>query len=363
VIWVPEERRIQIPRLLHVSATGLSDVGQLLVAHGFEVTKVLVAMGAGPTQAPAARVIQALEAQAIATVTRDGLCGRLEQAAALAATIIGEQVTTVIAVGGGRVIDTAKLAAARTRVPFVSVPTAIAHDGISSPVASLTQQDGVRRSFAAEMPSGVVVDVPTIAASPRRTLQAGLGDLVSNLTATMDWQLASQRGLESFDAFSAMIAESAARPALRVDDLGDPAVQEQLAKGLLLSGLAMAAAGSSRPCSGAEHLISHALDALLGESNALHGEQVALGTLVSAAAHDRALLEELWELFDRVGLPTDPEHLEIRPATMRSAIQRAAATRPDRWTVLSDLDLSDTAVDALTGTAFRLRPLARVRRV
>ena len=78
---------------------------------------------------------------------------------------------------------------------------------------------------------------------------------------------------------------------LDLEDLARRESHESLAKGLLLSGLAMAAAGTSRPCSGAEHLISHSLDRLLGERAAMHGEQVALGCLFAAAAHDSPLLE------------------------------------------------------------------------
>jgi glycerol-1-phosphate dehydrogenase [NAD(P)+] len=244
----------------------------------------------------------------------------------------------VLGVGGGRVIDTAKVAAGRTGVEFVSVPTAISHDGISSPIASLSHEDGVRHSHAATMPAGIIVDTEVIASAPARMIRAGVGDLVSNLTAALDWQLADRAGRDRYDAFSAIIAESAARPALDIEDVTEPESRVWIAKGLLLSGLAMAAAGTSRPCSGAEHLISHSLDRRLGERAALHGEQVALGCLVSAAAHGSPLFETLNELFVRLELPTRPADLGIDHEEFVEAVRTAPQTRPDRYTILSELD-------------------------
>ena len=164
-----------------------------------------------------------------------------------------------------------------------------------------------------------------IASAPPRMALAGVGDLVSNLTATLDWQLADRLGRDRYDAFAAIIAEGAARPALDLEDVEHRRRPELMAKGLLLSGLAMAAAGTSRPCSGAEHLISHSLDAMLGDRAALHGEQVALGCLVSAAAHECPLLDELREMFARLGLPARPATSAWRTTT---SSRRSPTLRP-----------------------------------
>jgi glycerol-1-phosphate dehydrogenase [NAD(P)+] len=344
-------RSVAIPRLLHVAPDCLSGVGELLKAHGFDTTRVLIGSGAGPSQAFAAVVADSCRAAGLEVVEHSGLAGSLGQAAELASVIIGHQVTVAVGVGGGRVIDTLKLATARTATEFVSVPTTMAHDGISSPVASL-DTDGRRVSHAAAMPAGIVVDTSVIGQAPIRTLRAGIGDLVSNLTAILDWQLADAAGRDHYDAYCGLIAESAARPALDVTDLSAPADHEIIAKGLLMSGLAMAAAGTSRPCSGAEHLISHSLDQALGPRAALHGEQVALGCLVSAAAHESALLGQARELFGRLGLPTRPADLGIGQDEMVAAILAAPGTRPDRYTILDAIDLTTERVVDLVAQAF-----------
>jgi glycerol-1-phosphate dehydrogenase [NAD(P)+] len=346
------QRTIAIPRLLHVGSDCLVVAGPLLAGHGFDTNRVSVGSGNGPSGAVAETVAEGLREAGIDVIRRRGLGGRLEQAADLAAQVIEEGVTLLVAVGGGKVIDTVKLAAARTGTDFVSVPTTIAHDGISSPVASLRPKDGSRRSYAAAMPAGIIVDIRVIGSAPPRTLRAGAGDLASNLTALLDWQLADRLGQDRYDQFSAMIAESAARPVLDFVDLSLTEAHEVLAKGLLMSGLAMAAAGTSRPCSGAEHLISHSLDGALGERAAMHGEQVALGCLVSAAAHGSPLLATLRELFGRLGLPTRPTDLGISDADMVAAICAAPATRPDRYTILSEMTGEADDVAALAERAF-----------
>jgi glycerol-1-phosphate dehydrogenase [NAD(P)+] len=346
------ERRIDLPRLLHVGSDCLADVPALLADHGFDVGEVHVGSGGGQSSAVARTLVEPLRDAGSEVVHHADVGGRYEDALALAAQISDSGATTLLAVGGGRVIDTVKVAAARTGAELVSVPTAISHDGISSPVASLFAQDGRRHSYAATMPAGIVVDVAVIGAAPPRTLRAGLGDLVSNLTAILDWQLAQRAGRDRYDAYSAMIAESAARSVLDLPDLDSPESHSRLAKGLLMSGLAMAAAGTSRPCSGAEHLVSHALDQLLGEGVAMHGEQVALGSLIAAAAHDSELLGTFGALYARLGLPMRPSDVSIAHDDVARAVQLAPATRPDRYTVLSQLDLSDAAVSKLLERAF-----------
>ncbi len=335
-------RTVAIPRLLHVAGGSLSRVSSLVSEHGFDTGRVLVCCGGGPSQAFAAVVVDCFKADQVRVEEQSGLAGELRQAADTARTIINSQITLAVAVGGGRVIDSVKLAASRTGTDFISVPTTMAHDGICSPVASL-DVDGRRTSHAAAMPAGIIVDTDVIGAAPARTLCAGVGDLLSNLTAILDWQLAEERGVEPFDAFSAMIAESAARPALDLYDLTSRLSHETLAKGLLLSGLAMASAGSSRPCSGAEHLISHSLDHALGASAAMHGEQVALGGLISAFAHGSPLLSQMRKVFAAVGLPTTPERAGLTYEDVTQAVINAPTTRPDRYTILSTLDLSASA--------------------
>lgn len=338
-------RTLEVPRVLRIGSGVLGELPALVAGH-FDLGRVAVVTGPGPSRVHGERVAESLGARVRPTAE-----GSLREAAALAAEAIAEQWTLLVAVGGGRVIDTAKLTAARTGLELVSVPTTAAHDGLSSPVATLTDPDGRRRSHAARMPAGVVLDTDVLSRAPARTLRAGVGDLLSNLTAVMDWRAADARGHDAFDEFAAMIAESAARPALELCDPVAGEALDLLARGLVMSGLAMATAGTSRPCSGAEHLVSHSLDAVLQDGAALHGEQVALGVLLAATAHGE-MERELRKALSTTGLPTTPRDLGVDRGTMLRAVVEAPATRPERWTVLSEVVTDAASAAHLCDEAF-----------
>src|ERR687888_121970 len=108
-------RTITIPRLLVVRQGCLDATAALLTSHGFDTARVCVASGEGPSVALARRVAHGLRAAGLDVVERGGLAGRLDQAAELAGFVIPKGVSLVLAVGGGRAVDTPKLAAARTR--------------------------------------------------------------------------------------------------------------------------------------------------------------------------------------------------------------------------------------------------------
>jgi glycerol-1-phosphate dehydrogenase [NAD(P)+] len=47
-------------------------------------------------------------------------------------------------VGGGTIIDAAKVSSGSQNIPFISVPTTVSHDGIASPLASIKGSDKPR---------------------------------------------------------------------------------------------------------------------------------------------------------------------------------------------------------------------------
>jgi len=76
---------------------------------------------------------------------------------------------------------------------------------------------------------------------------------------------------------------------------GKPEAVKALFEALFGTGLAMTLVGTSAPASGGEHLLSHTLDMMAevrGESHDLHGRQVGVGTLLSAALYQRVLAAE-----------------------------------------------------------------------
>lgn len=239
----------------------------------------------------------------------------------------------VVGVGGGRLVDVAKMAAARAKVDFVSVPTQASSDGICSPVAVIHSVDGRPRSLGARIPAGIVVDMDELRSAPLETWRSGLGDLVSNLSAVRDWRMAHRLQGEPIDDFACLTAEAAAGSVIQDDaDLTERGFQERLIRGLILSGIAMEMSGSSRPASGSEHLISHALDSILEEPRH-HGLQVALATIAAFVLRDEPC-DDIVRFFRVTGLPVLPHELGISTDEFMSAVREGRGTRPNRWTVL-----------------------------
>jgi glycerol-1-phosphate dehydrogenase [NAD(P)+] len=249
----------------------------------------------------------------------------------------------VVGIGGGRTLDVAKYAASMAGLPMVAVATSLAHDGIASPVASL-EHDGRKQSYGVHIPIAVVVDLDYVRGCGPEQLRSGLGDALSNLSALADWDLASRERGEPVDGLAAALARSGAESLLhRTDDLGSDGFLTALAEALVLSGLAMAVAGSSRPCSGACHEISHAIDALYPGS-ASHGEQVAVGALFASFLREDDLLETLDAALVRHGAARMPRDLGLTDEQFVVAVAHAPSTRPDRFTILEHLDLDEDEI-------------------
>jgi glycerol-1-phosphate dehydrogenase [NAD(P)+] len=251
----------------------------------------------------------------------------------------------VVGIGGGRTLDVAKYAASQAGLPMVSVATNLAHDGLGSPVASL--EDGGRKgSYGVHIPIAVVVDLDYVRRSPPEQVRSGVGDALSNLSALADWEIAAQDRGETIDGLAAAFARTGATAVLHSpDDLGSDAFLRTLAEALVQSGLAMAVAGTSRPCSGACHEISHAIDALYPD-HASHGEQVAVGALFASFLREDELFTTLGDTLRRRGVARLPGDLGLTDEQFAAAVAEAPRTRPDRYTILERLDLADDEIRA-----------------
>jgi glycerol-1-phosphate dehydrogenase [NAD(P)+] len=267
--------------------------------------------------------------------------GTIDAAVSLADAIRGKRYDAVVGLGGGKIIDVTKYAAARVGLPMVAVATNLSHDGICSPVSTLDNDNG-RGSYGVPTPIAVVVDTGVIREAPARYLRAGVGDAVSNLSAIADWELSHRETGERVDGLAAAMARTAGEAVLRhPGGVGDDDFLGTLAEALVLTGIAMSISGDSRPGSGACHEISHAFDLLFPARAAAHGEQVGLGA--AFATHLRGDTESaglIAETLRRHGLPVRPEEMGFTGAEFVEAVGYAPQTRPGRFTILEHLDLS-----------------------
>ncbi len=240
----------------------------------------------------------------------------------------------LIGAGGGRSIDIAKLASMRVNIPFLSVPTAASHDGICSSQASLTV-NGETVSLPAQSPLAIVADTKIISRAPARLLAAGCGDIISNYTAILDWQLAHRLRDEEFSEYASALSGMTAHMIVELAANIRPGLEESakiVVKALISSGVAMSIAGSSRPASGSEHKFAHALNRI-APGRALHGELCGLGTIMMMYLHggDWKMIKEALAL---VGAPTSAEEAGLDAESVIEALINAHKIRPERYTIL-----------------------------
>jgi glycerol-1-phosphate dehydrogenase [NAD(P)+] len=333
-------RMVACPLTVDVRSGAVDGLGALLSdgrisSHG----QVAVVVGPGQGERIVAVVRSALEKADIYPVEGGTLRAALELVEALRAG----SYDAVVGIGGGRTLDVAKYAASLTGLPMVAVATNLAHDGLASPVASL-EFDGRKGSYGVHIPLAVVVDLDYVRNCPPEQLRSGIGDVLSNLSACADWELASRARGEPVDGLAVAFARSGAESLLhRSDSLGSDSLLTALAEALVLSGLAMAVAGSSRPCSGACHEISHAIDALYPGS-ATHGEQVAVGALFASFLREDEVFGALDAALRGYGAPRVPGDVGLTDEQFAAAVAHAPATRPDRYTILEHLDMNEDEI-------------------
>ncbi len=253
----------------------------------------------------------------------------------------------VVAVGGGSVIDTAKLCSTREKQPFISVPTSAAHDGISSPRASIKK--GITSvSVEGQSPIAVVADTYIVAKAPYRFTRAGCGDLISKLTAVRDWKLAHALGYEYYGEYAASLSLMGAKIIMENANTIKPNDEQSVRlvlEALIASGIAMGIAGSSRPASGSEHKFSHALDRIAPQP-ALHGEQCGVGAIMMGYLHDIDW-NEIREALANIGAPTTAKELGVEPEHIVEALKLAHTINPSRYTILGERGLTEKAAERL----------------
>jgi len=187
----------------------------------------------------------------------------------------------LISVGGGKVLDVVKRISLKLDINHISIPTIISNDGLISPISVLTNENNISQSLPGNMPTGVIIDLDIISNSPKQYLQAAAGDVLSNMSATNDWEYAYINNNESINDIAFQLSRMSAHSLIYSNnvDLASKNFQKMIIQGQVNSGIAMALSGTSRPASGSEHLLSHAIDHMNLSEGTLHGYQVGILSL------------------------------------------------------------------------------------
>lgn len=331
-------RLIPSPVVVDISAGALDDLAGLLADQRISGSgKLAIAISGGSGQALRERLAPVLPGAAWYEIAD----GNIDSAVKLADRIKGKRYDAVVGLGGGKIIDVAKYAAARVGLPMVSVATNLSHDGLCSPVATLDNDNG-RGSYGVPGPIAIVIDLDVIRDAPVRFVRSGIGEAISNLSSIADWELSHQVNQEPVDGLAAAMARTAGEAVLRhPGGVGDDDFLTVLAESLVLTGIAISISGDTRPASGACHEISHAFDLLYPKRAASHGEQVGIGAAFAMhlrGAHEQSGL--FAEVLRRHGLPVLPEEIGFSTDEFVKAVEYAPQTRPGRFTILEHLDLT-----------------------
>jgi len=255
-----------------------------------------------------------------------------------------DQTDLIIGIGGGRSVDIAKMAAVTLKKSFVSIPTSASHDGIASPFVSIRGEKPY--SIIATAPLGVFVDVEILKKAPKRLLASGCGDLMAKITAVRDWELARDNVGEYFGTYAANLASMSAKIVIENSKnfKKRPDVR-MIVEALISSGVAACIAGSSRPCSGAEHLFSHAVD-YLEPGIGLHGEKCGIGSILISKLQGQDW-KKIVQMLKNVGAPTTAKQIGLKPKILAKALTIAQSLRPERYTILNQVKMTEKKAIAL----------------
>lgn len=200
----------------------------------------------------------------------------------------------VIGVGSGVINDICKIVSSVADLPYIIIATAPSMDGYASATSSVNR-DGLKISLPAKCADVVIGDIEILKNAPEKLLKAGIGDMLAKFVSICEWRISN---IITGEYYCEQVAEMV-RKALKkcvsnaagLLNRKDEAVRAVF-EGLVLSGIAMNYAGSSRPASGTEHYFSHIWDMRALEFDTphdYHGIQCALGTYYTVIIYEKLL--------------------------------------------------------------------------
>ncbi len=332
---------ITIPTLVRIKAGALDRLGLYVVRGQFKSVTLLYSQALDNMLV--ARMDQSMAGQGIKVLQRIEVGSSSFEHAHEVFHALPRDTDVIIGFGGGKALDVAKYVAFLARLSYIAVPTSLSNDGFCSPQSSL-EFKGIRRSFPAAMPYGVVVDIEVALNAPRILWLSGIGDIVSKITAVYDWKLSFKVKGTQVDDFAALLSDATvfqlmAKPDRDLDGM------RLLATALMLNGIAMEICGSSRPASGSEHLISHALD-LVSKRPRLHGLQVGVATYMVSQLQGRGS-QRIANLFDQTGFWDAIRQDPFDRDEWIEAIKQAPLVKCNFISILSEQDHTEDLVKIL----------------
>ena len=333
-----QSHTMELPRLIKIGEKNINDFGSFLVSLN-KPKRVSLISGVNVQKVLRKKIEKSLKLKKIQFIWHTSKDNQIKSIEQIQKNVKKDNSDLIVGIGGGRSVDTAKLISYNLDKPFVSLPTAASHDGMASPFVSIKSDKP--HSIVASAPMGVFVDIDVIKKAPTQLLASGCGDLIANIIAVKDWQLGHKKKKEYYGRYAANLALMSAKIVMENSaEFAKKGLDARvIVEGLISAGVASCIAGSSRPCSGAEHLFSHALDKI-APGIGLHGEKCGIGTIMMAKLHKQDWKKIVKTLKD-VGAPTTAKQIGLKPDVIIKALIMAQGLRPERYTILKEIEMTE----------------------
>jgi len=329
---------MELPRLIVVGEKNINDIGSFLKSLK-NIKKVSLVSGNNVKKIVQNKIESSLSASKIQMVWHLAETNDKRSIKKIEQNVGKSKSELIVGVGGGRSVDIAKIIGFNLDLPFVSIPTSASHDGIASPFVSI--KGNKPHSLVATAPLGVFVDVDIIKKAPKKLLASGCGDLIAKITAVRDWQLGRDKTGEYYGRYSADLALMSAKILMEHSSRFSKKGLDvrEVVEALISAGVASCIAGSSRPCSGAEHLFSHAVDKL-EPGIGLHGEKCGIGAIMIAKLQGQDW-RKIVKTLKSVGAPTTAKEIGLKSEVLAKALTIAQSLRPERYTILKEVNINE----------------------
>ncbi|KGP73448.1 iron-containing alcohol dehydrogenase family protein [Pontibacillus yanchengensis] len=332
---------IPIPAILEIKNDVIYNLEEIVEKHGF--TKVLILFDDFTYHHYEKNVKDSFTKTKVDTMTLEA---NLDINDLITKAFSLEVYDVIVAVGGGSVIDYGKYIGFSRQTPFISIPTSASNDGFASSNCSLLI-NGKKTTVPAKVPYGIIADLTIIQSAPTKFILAGIGDLMSNITALYDWDFEESHGVTHVNAFASMLSKKAVNSFIRtpMHDIQNPTLLKELVSSLTMGGVATVISGNSAPISGSEHLLSHALDKY-AEQPHMHGIQVGIATYIMAHVQEHRA-ERMSKVFHRTGFFDYVKTLHISKKDLSHAIEHSHLMKPYRYTYLHEEAYREKALQFL----------------
>lgn len=333
-----QSHTMELPRLIEIGEKNIGDFGRFVNSLN-KPKRISLISGTNVKKIIKKKIEDSLKSNKIKFVWHASGDNTITAINQIQKDVKKDQSDLIAGIGGGRSVDTAKMIAYNLDKPFVSMPTAASHDGMASPFVSVVSDKP--HSIVASAPLGVFVDIDIIRKAPAKLLASGCGDLIANIIAVKDWQLGHEKTGEYYGRYSADLALMSAKIVMENSSYyaKNGLDARIIVEALISAGVASCIAGSSRPCSGAEHLFSHALDKI-APGRGLHGEKCGIGSIMMAKLQGQDWKKIAKTLKD-VGAPTSAKQVGLKSDEVVTALMIAQELRPERYTILKEIEMTE----------------------